>query len=297
MSSALAGRVPQPARAAVPSRRPRRVHPWLLVSHMLLILGGITMVAPFLWMISTSLKEPSDVFAFPPQWIPHPVRWRNYLDAWTALPVSFTRFYMNSVFVAVCVTLGQLLTSSLAAFAFARLRFPGRDKLFFLYLGTLMIPGAVTMIPNFVLLAKMGLKNTYTGLIVPGVFTAYGTFLLRQFFMTLPTALEDAAKIDGCSYLGIWRRVAVPLSKPALATLGTFTFMGVWRDFLWPLIMIDSPRKMTLPLALSYFQGIYTTEWTLLMAASLFVMAPLVIVFLLNQRYFIESIRLTGIKG
>lgn len=269
----------------------------LLLSHLFLGLGALTMVLPFLWMLSTALKESSNVFSFPPQWIPDPIRWENFQDAWTALPISFSRFYLNSALVSTTVTLGQVLTSSLAAFAFARLRFPGRDKIFFLYLSTLMIPGVVTMIPNFILLNLLGLKNTYTGLILPAIFTAYGTFMLRQFFMTLPRDLEDAARIDGCSFFGIYWRVTLPLSKPALATLTTFTFIGVWKDFLWPLIIIDSPRKMTLPIALSHFQGIYTTDWTLLMAASLFVMAPLVIVFLLGQRYFVEGISLTGIKA
>ena len=273
----------------------RRIRLW--VSYVLLTAGAATMIIPFLWMLSTALKESADVFTFPPQWIPDPVKWENFSEAWNALPVPFSRFYFNSVFVSFTVTLGQILTSSLAAFAFARLRFPGRDKIFFLYLSTLMIPGVVTMIPNFILINLLGLKNTFAGLILPAVFTAYGTFMLRQFFMTLPRDLEDAARIDGCSFLGIYWRVTLPLSKPALATLTTFTFIGVWKDFLWPLIIIDSPRKMTLPIALSHFQGIYTTDWTLLMAASLFVMAPLVIVFLLGQRYFVEGISLTGLKG
>ena len=267
------------------------------ISYTFLTLGAVTMLIPFLWMVSTALKESVDVFTFPPQWIPDPVKWENFYLAWTALPLPFSRYYLNSTFIATSVTVGQVFTSSLAAFAFARLRFPGRDKLFFLYLSTLMIPGVVTMIPNFILLNLLGLKNTYTGLILPAIFTAYGTFMLRQFFLTLPRDLEDAARIDGCSFLGIYWRVTLPLSKPALATLTTFTFIGVWKDFLWPLIIIDSPRKMTLPIALAHFQGIYTTNWTLLMAASLFVMAPLVIVFLLGQRFFVEGISLSGIKA
>ncbi len=263
--------------------------------YLFLSLGAITMLLPFLWMISTSLKEPGAVFTFPPQWIPRPVYWRNYVEAWKAVP--FGRFYLNSIFVAVCQTFGVLLTSSWAAYAFSRLRFPGRDKLFFLYLVTLMIPGAVTMIPTFILMRLIGWVDTYKALIIPGIFSAYGTFLLRQFFMSIPTDLEDAARIDGCNKLGIYRHVIVPLSKPAMATLATFTFIGSWNNFMWPLIMINSMEKKTLPIGLASFQGLYSTDWTLLMAASVIVMMPTLIVFLFNQRFFVEGIKLTGIKG
>jgi len=273
----------------------RKVILWKSFCYIILTVIGITMIFPFLWMLSTSLKEPGAVFTFPPEWIPRPIIWRNYADAWHAVP--FGRFYVNSIFVSVTRTFGVLLTSSLAAYAFSRLEFPGRDKIFFLYLATMMVPGAVTMIPNFILMRHIGWVDTYQALIIPGVFTAWGTFMLRQFFMTLPTDLEDAARIDGCSKMGIYRHVILPLAKPALATLGIFTFIGVWNDFMWPLIMINTMEKKTLPIGLASFQGLYTTDWTLLMAASIIVMVPTLIVFIAGQRFFVEGIKLSGVKG
>ena len=267
--------------------------------------------------------------------------WDNYSKAWKAFP--FGRAYMNSIIIAVCVMFGQAFTSSMAAYAFARLHFPGRDKIFIMYLGTMMIPYAVLMIPVFVILRlapdilnhvtsvaatlfsrlfggsaesvvtiefwksefevfghyigrPIGL-DSYFALIVPGMFNAYGTFMLRQFFMSIPVDLEDAAKIDGCSLFGIYTRIILPLSKPALATLVTFTFMGVWRDFMWPLIVTSNDQMKTLPVLLNSFQGVYSTNWTLLMAASLIVLAPVIIVFVFNQRFFVEGIQLGAIKG
>ena len=264
------------------------------VIYILLVFGAVTMVVPFLWMLSTSLKEPGAVFAFPPQWIPRPCIWKNYLQVWSVIP--FARFYINSILVAICVTLGQVLTSSMAAYAFARLRFPGRDKLFFGYLATLMIPGSVIMIPVFVLVKLMNWIDTYRVLIIPAMFTAYGTFLLRQFFMTLPRDLEDAAKMDGCSLFGIYWRIILPLSLPALGALSIFTFMGNWASFMWPLLVINETQMFTLPVGLAYFQSQYTTNWTLLMAGSVMAMLPVIIIFVFNQRFFIEGIKLTGLK-
>ena len=210
---------------------------------------------------------------------------------------AFAVFYLNSVLVAVCVTVGQVFTSSLAAYAFARLRFPGRDRLFLGYLGTLMVPYVVTMIPVFVLLRMMHLVDTYAALILPAMFSAYGTFMLRQFFLTIPRELEDAARIDGCGKWGIYMNVILPLSKPALATLTTFVFLSNWNSFMWPLIVISSPEKRTLPIGLHAFMGANTTEWSLLMAASLMVMVPVLVVFMLGQRYFVKGIVLSGLKG
>lgn len=300
----------------------KRVVTQNIILYVLLAAFGISMIVPFLWMVSTSLKGPSDVFAYPPKWIPKPPLIGNYPKAWHA--VAFGRAYLNSIFVVISVTVGQVVTSSLAAYAFARLKFPGRDKLFFAYLATMMIPSSVTMIPVFILLKKlpevlnalMGTQfwssnlylgnyfvgkpigiDSYFALIVPGLFSAYGTFLLRQFFMGIPKDLEDAAKIDGCSLLGVFRNVTIPLSKPALATLAIFTFMGSWKNFMWPLIVTNSMEMGTLPVMLASFQGLYTTSWTLLMAGSIIVMAPMLIVFIFGQKYFIEGIRLGAIKG
>jgi len=197
----------------------------------------------------------------------------------------------------VLTTIGVVLTSSMAGYSFARLNFPGRDKIFFAYLATMMIPGAVTMIPVYILLRNMHWVDTYKAVIIPGIFTAYGTFMLRQFFMTLPRDLEDAAKIDGCSLLGIYWRIILPLSKPALATLATFTFMGSWMNFMWPLIVLNSQEKYTLPVLLSYFQSQYHTDYAMLMAASAMYVLPIIVVFLFCQRFFVEGIKLSGIKG
>ena len=266
---------------------------------ILLSLGAVTMAAPFFWMISTSLKEAGQVFAeakvWWQEWLPSTFIWQNYLKVWEVVP--FARFYLNSVLVSICITAGQVVTSAMAAYAFARLNFPGRDRLFFGYLATMMIPGAVTMIPVFILLRYLGWIDTYKALILPGIFSAYGTFMLRQFFLTLPKDLEDAAKIDGCSYRRIFWHIILPLSKPALATLTTFTFMGSWMNLMWPLIVVNTHTKYTLPVGLAYFQGVHGTDWTLLMAASMMMILPILIVFLFNQRFFVEGIKLTGIEG
>ena len=268
-------------------------------SYVMLTIGAITMVAPFLWMITTSLKEPGQVFSFQKnwweEWIPMTFSWKNYIKSWYVVP--FARFYLNSLFVTTAVTLGQVATSAMAAYSFSRLKFPGRENIFFGYLATMMVPGAVTMIPVFILLRNLGWVDSYKALIIPGIFTAYGTFMLRQFFLTLPKELEDAAKIDGCNYFGIFWKIILPLSKPALATLTTFTFMGAWMNFMWPLIVINTEDKFTLPVGLAYFQSLHHTDWTLLMAASVMMILPILIVFMFNQRFFVEGIKLTGIKG
>jgi len=289
-----------------------RLRLWQTISlYVILCLGAITMLVPFLWMLSTSVKQPHEVFGAGGgiKWLPEHFFWRdavanggsirawwgNYPDAWRE--ISFLRLYLSSIFVAVVGTFGQVLTSSMAAYAFARLRFPGRDKLFFAYLATMMVPGSVTMIPVFVLLKHFGWINTYQALIIPGLFSAYGTFMLRQFFMGLPSDLEDAAKIDGSGYIGIWARVILPLSKPALATLTTFTFMGFWGNYMWPLVITITEELRTLPIGLRYFVGQHSTNYTQLMAGSMIALIPVLLLFIFNQRYFVEGIKLSGIKG
>jgi len=269
-----------------------------MITYLLLIAFGVTMIVPFLWMISTSLKEPQAIYTFPPKWIPDPIIFRAYLKVWKVVP--FARFYLNSIFIAFCVTLGQVTTSACAAYAFSRLKFPGRDKLFFAYLGTLMIPYSVILVPVYILMVYFRWIDTYKALIIPAMFTAYGTFLLRQFFMTIPRDLEDAARIDGCSLFGIFWRIILPLSKPALATLTMFTFMASWNNFMWPLLVTNSQEKATLPVGLAYFQEVYQytqPDWGLLMAGSLLAVLPIIIMFVFNQRFFVEGIKLTGIKG
>jgi multiple sugar transport system permease protein len=267
--------------------------------YVFVIAGAVTMLAPFLWMVVTSLKTPGEVFSYQKpwwhDWIPTSFEWKNYVKAWNVVP--FARFYLNSIVVGMVTTFGQVATSALAAYAFARLHFPGRDKMFFAYLATMMVPGVVTMIPVFILLQQLGWIDTYKAVILPPIFTAYGTFMLRQFFLTLPKDLEDAAKIDGCTYFGIFWRILLPLSKPALATLTIFTFMGNWMSFMWPLVVLNSHEKFTLPVGLAYFQSLHHTDWTLLMAGSIMMILPILVLFVFNQRYFVEGIKLSGIKG
>ena len=260
-----------------------------------MILGAIVALLPFFWMISTSLKNIQDIGNIPPDWIPNPLVTQNYADVWNELP--FLNFFWNSTYITLTTVVGQLLICSLSAYAFARLEFRGRDKLFYLYLATMMIPGQVTLIPAFVLMRWLGWIDTPLALIVPGLSSAFGTFLLRQFFLTIPRELEDAAKIDGEGLFGIYWRIILPLSKPALATLAVFTFLGSWNDFLWPFVVINTPENMTLPVGLSFLQQNYTTQWPQLMAGSTMSLVPVIIVFLLAQRYFVEGITLTGLKG
>jgi len=279
------------------------------VLHLVLAAGAVAMVLPFLWMISTSLKPESEIFRFPPVWIPSQWKWSNYVEAMRAAP--FGRYFINTVIYAGGVTISNLLFCSMAAYAFARLRFPGRTPLFVLVLGTMMIPAQVTMVPVFVMLKHWpllggndalgagghGLLNTYTGLVLPGAVGAFGIFLLRQFFMTLPRELEDAARIDGCSEVGIYWRIILPLSKPALATLGIFTFTAAWNEFLWPLLIMSKESMKTLQVGLQVFQTQYTTRWDLLMAGTVLVTLPVLIIFLFGQRYFTRGIALSGMKG
>ncbi|MBV7335450.1 carbohydrate ABC transporter permease [Chloroflexi bacterium TSY] len=256
---------------------PRRL-PWrAIMAHLLLAIGAITMIVPFLWMLSTSLKNDQQAYIFPPIWIPSPIMWSNYITTWQALP--FDLFFLNSTIVSVFVTFGQLATCSLGAFAFARLHFPARDKLFILYLATMMIPFQVTMIPVFILVRELKWIDSYQGLIIPLIFSAYGTFLLRQFFMSIPQELEDASKIDGCGYFRIYWNIMLPLSKPALATLGIFVFMWSWNNFLWPLLITNTLEMKTLPLGLAFFLGQYTIYWNLLMVGATITLLPVLIVF------------------
>jgi multiple sugar transport system permease protein len=253
------------------------------------------MLLPFVWMLSTSLKTPADIFVYPPQWVPNPVRWSNYADVMRILPLG--RYVLNTTVVATSVTLLHLLVSSLAAYAFARLRFPGRNKLFLAYLATLMVPGQVTLIPNFLIVKYLGWIDTYQALIIPQIFSAFGTFLLRQFFLTIPRELEDAARIDGASAFGVYWRIILPLSGPALATLGVFTFTAQWNSFLWPLIVINDAQMRTLTVGLRALVGQFTVQYQLLMAGSVIALLPMLVVFLLAQRFFVRGIALTGLAG
>ena len=262
--------------------------------HALLYGMAFLTLVPFLWMVLTSFKDLGEIFSYPPTWWPKHVSLGNYHAAFDAAP--FGRYYLNSLFVAVSVTLGQLVTCSLAAYAFARMEFWGRDVLFYLFLGTMMVPAHVTMIPSYMVLNSLGMIDTYGALIVPGLASAFGTFLLRQFFLTLPKELEEAAFIDGCGRFRVLWQIILPLSRPALATLTVFTFMGVFNDFLWALIAINSERLYTVQLGLSIFRDRYSTEWGSLMAGSVVATLPVLLVFLAAQKYFIQGIALSGLK-
>jgi len=246
-------------------------------------------------MIATSLKDLSEVFTYPPRFFGERFKFENYLTMTDRFP--FFRFFLNTLKVTTIVTIVQLVTSSMAGYVFARLRFPMRDGLFGVYLATLMIPPQVTMIPNFLLMKYYGLIDTHAALILPALVSAFGTFLLRQFFSTIPPALEEAAKIDGCTPFGIYWRIFVPLSKPAMATLGIFVLMGTWNDFINPLIYLNSMNKMTLTLGLANMQGLYSTDWPALMAATTLSILPIIMAFLLAQDLFVKGVTLSGLKG
>lgn len=280
---------------ASPRSDRRRINWGKLALHLGLILGSSLMLLPFLWMVSTSLKLPREIFTFPPTWIPSEFAWSNYTKALTAMP--FGRFYLNSLAVAIAVTLLTILTSALAAFAFARLRFRGRDTLFLIYLATLMIPFTVLLIPNFVLIRQFNWYDSYQALILPPAFSAFATFLLRQYFRGIPQELDDAARMDGASSFRIWWQIIMPNSAPVIAALAIFVFLGNWNEFLWPLVVTNSPEMRTIPVGLSAFQGQFNVRWELLMAAAVVAMLPIIVVYLFAQQWFIKGITITGMGG
>ena len=260
-----------------------------------LILIAVSMLIPFLWMLSTSLMDELEVYQFPPKFIPSVWKWANFVQAMTLQP--FGRFFLNSMIVTLASVIGQITFCSMAAYAFARLQFRGRDTMFALYLGTMMIPAIVTIIPAFLIITSFGWVNTYWALFMPTVSSVWGIFLLRQFFLTIPKELEDAARVDGASEFTIFLKVILPLSKPALATLAIFAFMGSWKDFLWPLIVTNRVDMRTVEVGIASFSNLYTTDWPHQMAAAVVVMLPIVIVFMFAQKYFVKGITMTGIKG
>lgn len=266
-----------------------------IILHVIIYALALATIAPFIWMLLTSVKDIGDIFVYPPKWLPSKFHFENYARAFQAAP--FGRYYLNSLIVACTVTLGQLITCSMAAYAFARLQFKGRDVLFYIFLGTMMIPYQVTMIPSFMVLYWLGWVDSYQAMIVPGLASAFGTFLLRQFFLTIPKELEEAAYIDGCGKFRVLWQIIIPLSKPALATLAIFTFMGTFNDFIWALIVVNSDHLRTVQLGLAIFRDRYITDWDLLMAGSVMATLPVLIVFFFAQKYFIKGITLSGIKG
>lgn len=271
----------------------------LWFSSLLVALGAFFLMLPIFWMLSTSLKEDGDVFLLPLQWIPHPFVWSNYPAALTFQP--FFRYFWNSVQVTFLCVLGAVLTASLVAYAFARLRAPGKNVLFAILLSTLMLPGEVTLVPVYLIFRQLGWLDTYAPLVIPSWFggSAFYIFLLRQFFMTLPTELDDAAKIDGASYWSVYWRIIMPLAKPALASVAVFAFFANWSNFQAPLIYLTSIEKFTIPVGLRLYLSTIgnNTHWNYLMAATIVSIIPPVLIFFVSQRYFVEGAVLTGVKG
>jgi len=262
-----------------------------------LLFGSVVFSLPFFWTVGTALKTPENVFRSPPQLIPNPAAWDNFAKAWTALP--FPTYVANTVFISVVATAAQVLTGSLVAYGFARFRFRARNVLFYLLLSTMMLPSQVTMIPVFLIWRQARLIDTYWPLILPAFFggSAFNIFLLRQFFLSLPKELDEAALVDGASYLRIWWTILMPLSRPAIIAVTLFTFLAHWDDFMGPLIYLNSPEKYTVSIGLRMFQDAYSTNLEQMMAASLIHIIPTIVLFFFAQRYFIRGITLTGLGG
>jgi len=267
-----------------------------LFSHTTLIVGSIVFIAPLIFMVSTSLKAMRQIAKFPPEWIPNPVIWANYPGVFTYAPMH--KYLLNTMIIVVPTVLGATLVSACAAYAFARLRAPGKNAMFMLVLATLMLPSVVTMVPNYILFAKLGWVGTFKPLTIPPLAgSAFFIFLMRQFFMTIPRELEDAALIDGCGRFRIFRSIVLPLAKPVLATVTIFAFMGAWNDYLGPLIYLGNADQYTLSLGLQAFVRYHGAEWGMLMAASTMMVLPVILLFFFAQKSFIQGITMTGIKG
>lgn len=266
-----------------------------LLRHLLLTFVAMTMVLPFVWMVLTSLKTQTESLSS--GWLPQSPQWRNYADVFSVKGVQFGRWYVNSLFVTAWVTFLQVLTSAFAAYSFSRLRWPGRDKVFFLYLSTTMVPGLVLMVPNYQIMVALNLYDSFPGLILPAAFGAFGTFLLRQFMMSIPTSLDEAAEIDGASRWQIFWNVVMPLSKPGLIALTIFTFISNYHSFFWPLIMLRSSHRYPLPIGLLAFDTSQGQEQHHLMAAVTMSVAPLIVLFVILQKHLVRGIQLGAVKG
>lgn len=265
---------------------------------MYVLLGAIAfaMLFPLLWLVSTSFKSPAEnIFQFPPQLLPHQPTFENFTAVWQSNP--FGQYLFNSTIVAVLTVGLNLLFCSLAAYPLARLEFRGRDLIFTLVVSTIMIPFQIVMIPLYILTVQLGLRNTYLGVIFPSIASAFGIFLLRQAFQGVPKELEEAARIDGCSELGLWWNVMLPAVRPALVTLAIFVFIGSWSDFLWPLIVLDRPEYYTLPLGVATLAGTFSLDWRLIAAGSVISIAPVILFFLFMQRYIVPTDTSSGVKG
>jgi multiple sugar transport system permease protein len=266
-----------------------------ILIYAMLIALTLLMLIPFVWMLSASLQLNKDVFKYPFEWIPKNPVWKNYIDIWTTIPLA--TFVFNTAKLTIIITLLQLFTSSFAAYAFSKLEFKFRDVLFLSYIATIAIPWQVYMVPQFIMMRGLHLNDTHLSLILLQAFSAFGVFLIRQFYMSIPNSLIEAARIDGYSEYKIYTSIMLPLAKPALSTLTIFTFVGVWNDFMGPLIYINSEKLKTIQIGLRMFISQYSAEYSLIMAASLISLIPVLIIFLSLQRFFVEGVAATGIKG
>jgi multiple sugar transport system permease protein len=269
--------------------------PRFSLRHLFLAPVALIMASPLIWMAITSIEKPNEALRFPPVLIPAGIHWQNYRSAIDSAP--FGAWYLNTVIVCAVVVVSNVTLCALAAYAFARIRFAGSNVLFVVLLATLMVPFQVVLIPTFLIVRDLGLIDSIGALIAPNLVSAFGIFMLRQFFRTLPIELEEAARIDGCSRLGVLAKIVLPLSMPALSTLALITLLWTWNDFLWPLVAINTESHMTLQVGLSTFQGAHQTEWTILMAGNMMALVPMVAAFVLTQRSFVRSIAASGLKG
>ncbi|HIT68588.1 MAG TPA: carbohydrate ABC transporter permease [Candidatus Aphodomonas merdavium] len=278
--------------------RERSVAPRIILTVLkwaLLLFLTVMALIPFVWMISASLKTSVDVFSIPMKWIPETAHWENFVSIWERVPLL--AYFKNTAVLAVIVTIMQIITSSFAAYAFAKMRFKGRDVLFMCYIGTIAVPWQVYMVPQFIMMRSLGLYDTIWALVVLQSFSAFGVFLMRQFYLGIPNELSEAARIDGLNEYGIWARIMLPLAKPAIATLCIFTFVNTWNDYMGPMIYLTTDVKKTIQVGLRRFIQAYSADYNLIMAASLCSLVPVTVIFLFLQRYFIEGIATTGLKG
>lgn len=273
----------------------RKIKPGRVVIYILCILAAAIMLIPFLWMVSASFKAKNEIFTNPIRWIPEVFRTVNYERIFNDIP--FPTYFLNTFKITLSITVLQLVTCSMAAYAFSKLKFPGRDKLFLAYLGTMMVPWHAVMIPQFIIIQKMGLYDNQLALILTGAFSAFGVFILRQNMMSIPDSLAEAAKIDGCGFFGIYTKIILPLSKTGLITLGVLTFNSVWNDYMGPMIYLDTDKKKTIQLGLATFKRQYDTDYGAIMAGTVVSLIPIVIVYAIAQKYIVEGVANTGIKG
>lgn len=265
------------------------------LTYLVLIFFAVLSLFPFLWMIATAFKERKKAFVYPPEWIPNPIVLENFVNVWNN--VEFGTYLANTAFITAVLLIGQLLFSAMAAYGFSRMTFPGRDAIFILFLGSLMIPQIVTMIPLYILIKYLGWIDTYKAVIIPGMFGgAFGVFFLRQFFLTIPKDFEDSARIDGAGVVRTFTTIILPMAGSALVTLGVLTFVQSWNSFQWPLIVLNSPEKQVISVALANLQGQFTSDWTGMMAGALIALLPVLILFVIAQKYFVQSIQMSGFK-